>query len=98
MNKIFHQTKQAFLFSLAFYILSITLFLFKAWFAPVLLSVSILVSFVWTILVILEIMRSMLINNTQRLYLLIFIIFLNILAGIVYFYFLRKKVIGEKNS
>jgi len=95
MNKILHQTKQAFLFSLAFYILSILLFVFQAWFAPVLLSISILLSLVWTILVLLEIMRSKLINNSQRLLLVIGIIFLNILGGIVYFYFLRNKVIGE---
>jgi len=98
MNKIFHQTKQAFLFSLAFYILSILLFIFQTWFAPVLLSISVLLSLVWTIMVLLEIMQSQRINNSQRLLFAVFIILLNILAGIVYFYFLRDKVIGEKNS
>ena|SRR5690606_40499237 len=98
MNKIFHQTKQAFFFSLAFYILSLLLFVFQAWFAPAILSTSILLSLVWTIMVLLEIMRSQLIDDKKRILLVIFIILLNILAGIVYFYFLRDQVIGEKNN
>ncbi|VTP86152.1 Uncharacterised protein [Sphingobacterium daejeonense] len=96
MNKLFHQTKQAFLFSLAFYVLSLILFVLKVGFAPILLSISTLLSLIWVILVLLEIMRSTRISNGERLILVLFIIMGNILAGIVYFYFIRERVTGFK--
>ncbi|GGE11400.1 hypothetical protein CHU00_11260 [Sphingobacterium cellulitidis] len=96
MNKLFHQTKQAFLFSLTFYILSICLFLLKIGFAPILLSISALLSLIWVVLVLLEVMKSVRISNGERLMIVLFIILGNILAGIVYFYFLREKVTGYK--
>ena len=96
MNKLFHQTKQAFLFSLVFYVLSLILFVLKVGYAPILLSISILLSLIWVILVLLEIMRSTRISNGERLILVLFIIMGNILAGIVYFYFIRERVTGFK--
>ncbi len=96
MNKLFHQTKQAFLFSLAFYIFSILLFLFKVGFAPILLSISTLLSLIWVILVLLEVIRSPRISDGERILLVLFIILGNVVAGIVYFYFIRERVTGYK--
>ncbi|WP_156307554.1 hypothetical protein [Sphingobacterium endophyticum] len=96
MNKLFHQTKQAFLFSLVFYILSILLFILRVWFAPILLSISGLLSLVWVIMVLLEIIKSPRISDLERLLMVLFVIMGNILAGIVYFYFLRERVTGYK--
>lgn len=96
MNKLFHQTRQAFLFSLAFYILSILLFILKVGYAPILLSISMVLSLIWVVLVLLEIMRSTRISNGERLILALFVILGNIMAGIVYFYFIRERVTGFK--
>ncbi|MFZ4261420.1 hypothetical protein ACFRAE_05215 [Sphingobacterium sp. HJSM2_6] len=96
MNKVFHQTKQAFLFSLIFYVGSILLLLFKVSFAPMLLSISLVISMIWVVMVLLEVMRSNRILSYERLMLCVFIITCNILAGIVYFYFLRERVIGYR--
>lgn len=96
MNKVFHQTKQAFLFSLVFYIGSIGLFLFKVSFAPILLSISLVISMIWVIMVLLEIMRSNRVTPSERMLLSVFIIACNILAGNVYFYFLRERVIDYR--
>ncbi len=95
MNKVIQQTKQAFLFSLAFYILAILFLLFKVGFAPILLSIAMLVSLIWVVLVLREIMLSTSISNTERMMMALFIILLNIVGGIVYFSFLRKSVIGS---
>ncbi|WP_312138108.1 hypothetical protein [Sphingobacterium sp.] len=95
MNKVIQQTKQAFLFSLAFYILAILLLLFKVGFAPILLSIAMLVSLIWVVLVLREIMLSTSISNTERMMMALFVILLNIVGGIVYFSFLRKSVIGS---
>lgn len=92
------QTKQAFLFSLAFYIVAILSFLFKMGFAPILLSIALLLSLLWVVLVLLEIMRSTRISNGERMMLSLFIIVLNIFGGIVYFSFLRKSVIGVSET
>ncbi len=92
------QTKQAFLFSLAFYIVAILSFLFKMGFAPILLSIALLLSLLWVVLVLLEIMRSTRISNGERMMLSLFIIVLNIIGGIVYFSFLRKSVIGVSET
>ena len=75
------QTKQAFLFSLAFYIVAILSFLFKMGFAPILLSIALLLSLLWVVLVLLEIMRSTRISNGERMMLSLFIIVLNIIGG-----------------
>jgi uncharacterized membrane protein (DUF373 family) len=45
------------------------------------------------LLVLREIMVSSKISSVERLLLAIFIILLNILAGLVYFYGLRKRVV-----
>lgn len=65
-------------------------------FAPVMFSVSLLLSLVWVILVIKEVLQSPYIDQAEKAMLTIFIILLNILAGMVYFYFLRDKVLGIK--
>lgn len=96
MKKIFHQTRQAFLFSLAFYLMSMALMIFDVPFAPVLFSISLLLSLIWVILVIKEILQSPFVDEREKIILTLFIIFLNILAGIAYFYFLRDKVLGLK--
>ncbi|MVZ65826.1 hypothetical protein GQF61_08140 [Sphingobacterium sp. DK4209] len=95
MNKVIQQTKQAFLFSLAFYILSLILLLFKVGFAPILLSIAMLVSLIWVVLVLREIMLSTSINNTERMMIALFVIVLNIVGGIVYFSFLRNSIIEK---
>lgn len=96
MHRFFHQTQQAFYFSLGFYLISGLFFLLKVGFAPVLLSVSLLLSLVWVVLVLLEIMRSPRISGSERLVLALFVIVANIIAGLVYFYFLRHRVTGFK--
>ncbi|QBR13793.1 hypothetical protein E3D81_17035 [Sphingobacterium sp. CZ-2] len=96
MNKMFHQTKQAFMFSLVFYALSFLLLLFKVGMAPIMFSISMLLSLVWVVLVLMEIMKSGRISNSERLLLALFIIVFNIVAGIVYFYLLRERVTGIK--
>lgn len=97
MKNLFYQTKQAFYFSLVFYILGIISFVLNVPFAPVLVSVSLLVSLIWVFLVLREIMLSTRINNTERILLAFFIIIFNILAGIVYFFLIRERVIGKQN-
>lgn len=97
MKKLNHQTKQAFFFSLAFYLIAIVLMLFKVSFAPVLFSVSLLISLIWVFLVLREIMFSPSIGNGERLILSLFIIITNIIGGIVYFFLVRKRVIGHSN-
>ncbi|MGJ1206294.1 hypothetical protein [Sphingobacterium lactis] len=96
MNKLFLQTKQAFLFSLAFYIFSLLFLLLKIGFAPILLSIAMLVSLIWVVLVLLEIIKSTRISDGERLLLVLFVIVGNIIAGIVYFYFVRERVTGYK--
>lgn len=97
MSNYYHQTKQAFLFSLAFYVLALTLLLFKVSFAPVLISVALLVSLIWIILVLLEVIFSSKISPVEKVMLTLFIIITNILGGIVYFTLLRERVVYRKN-
>lgn len=96
MQRFFQQTQQAFFFSLGFYVLTILFFLLKVGFAPILFSISLLLSLVWVVLVLMEIMRSVRITNLERLMLILFVIIANIVAGFVYFYFLRERVTGLK--
>ena len=95
MRNWYAQTKQAFHFSLMFYIGATILLLLKVSIAPMLFSFSLVVSMIWVLLVLREIMISSRITNQERLLLILFIILLNIFAGIVYFYLLRKKVVGD---
>lgn len=96
MRNFYHETKQAFYLSLVFYIVSILLFLFQISIGPILISVSLLVSMIWVVLVLREIILSSRINNSERLLLLLFVIFFNILAGMVYFFLVRDRVIGKQ--
>lgn len=98
MKNLYHQTKQAFLFSLAFYLLASILMLFKVGIAPILFSVALLVSMIWVFLVLREIMFSTRIGNGERLILSLFIIFTNIIGGVVYFFLLRQRVVGNNNK
>lgn len=98
MKRIIHQTKQAFLFSLAFYFMSLALMVLGMSFGPILFSVSLLLSLIWVILVVKEVLQSPFVDQTEKTILTIFIILLNILAGIAYFYFLRDKVLGIKRT
>lgn len=93
MRNLYQQTTQAFYFSLVFYIGALILMLFKVSIAPILFSFSLLISMIWVLLVLREIMMSSKISSVERLLLAIFIILLNILAGLVYFYGLRKRVV-----
>lgn len=56
---------------------------------------ALLLSLVWILLVLREIMLSVKLTNTERIFLIIFIIFGNIIAGMAYFFFMREKVIGK---
>jgi len=96
MNNLFHQTKQAFYFSLVFYLLGIAARILYLPFAMVIISISLLISLIWVVLVLREIMLSKTLATGERILLLLFIIFGNILAGIVYFAFIRERVIGKK--
>jgi len=97
MKNLYHQTQQAFFFSLAFYVLASVSLLFKVGFAPILFSVSLLISLIWVFLVLREIMFSVAIGNGEKLILALFIIITNIVGGVAYFFLLREKVIGNKN-
>ncbi len=94
MQKIHHQTKQAYLFSLVFYSLSFVLILLQSPIAPVLFSVSLLLSMIWVILAIREILRSPYISHTEQLGLTLMLIVLNIIGGLIYFTLIRPKVLG----
>lgn len=98
MRNFYHETKQAFYLSLVFYIVSILLFVFQVSIGPILISVSLLVSMIWVVLVLREIILSSRINNSERLVLLLFVIFFNILAGMVYFFLVRDRVIGKQTT
>ncbi len=98
MKNLYHQTKQAFYFSLIFYVLAIGTVLLKVPFSVVLFSVSLLVSMIWVLLVLREIMLSVNISTLERALLALFVILTNILGGIVYFAFIRERVIGIENK
>ncbi len=98
MKNLFHQTKQAFYFSLAFYLLGIAAQLLHFPFAPAVISIALLVSLIWVLLVLREILLSTALTAVERMLLILFIIGGNILAGIVYFAFIRKHVIGKKQN
>lgn len=95
MKDLYYQTKQAFLFSLVFYLVSLVLFLFKVGLAPILFSVSLLISLIWVFLVLREIIFSRYINNAERIILALFIIITNIFGGLIYFFLLRGRVINK---
>lgn len=97
MKNLFHQTKQAFYFSLAFYLLTVAMMMLKVPFSLVLLSVSLLISMIWVILVLREVMLSTRVTNVERILLIFFVILTNILGGVVYFAFVRERVIGKEN-
>jgi hypothetical protein len=81
MKNLEHQTKQAFLFSLAFYSVAILARLFNLGIFPILGSLSILLSLLWVILVLREIMLSKTISNTERMLMALTIVLLNIVGG-----------------
>lgn len=97
MKSLYHQTKQAFLFSLAFYVVAVVLMLFKVSYGPILFSVALLLSLTWVFLVLREIMLSTKIGNAERLILLLFIIITNIIGGTVYFFLLRDRLTSTKS-
>lgn len=97
MKNLYHQTKQAFLFSLVFYIGSIILLVMKVSIAPILFSMSLLVSMIWVILVVREVFMSNSISSFERILIAIFVVTLNIVGGIVYFSLLRNRVISKQN-
>ena len=96
MKNYEHQTKQAFLFSLAFYSISLGSKLFHFEIFPILFSISLLLSLIWVVLALREIIFSGRISNTERMLLALFIIFFNIVAGLFYFFKFREKVIAKK--
>ncbi|MEJ5054280.1 hypothetical protein [Sphingobacterium sp. MYb382] len=96
MKNLVRETQQAFYFSLGFYGLALLWTLLKLPFAAVLLSIALLVSLIWVVLVLRELMLSTKLNDGKRMLFLIFIIFGNVFAGVVYFFFLREQVIGQK--
>jgi len=98
MKNLVHQTQQAFYFSLGFYLLALVLRILHFSLAYILISIALLLSLIWVVLVLREIMLSPKLTNTERLLLIIFIIFGNIIAGIPYFFFIRERVIGKSNK
>ncbi len=95
MRNLVQQTRQAFYFSLGFYMLAVVCKLMYFWFADVLVSIALFLSLIWILLVLRELMQSTRISNLQRMFWLLFIIFGNVLAGAVYFFYMREKVIGK---
>ncbi|MDR6734009.1 hypothetical protein [Sphingobacterium sp. 2149] len=95
MKNLEHQTKQAFLFSLAFYIVAMLARIFNLGIFPMLGSLSILLSLLWVILVLREIMLSRTISNTERMVMALTIVLLNIVGGAFYFFGgWRERVLG----
>ena len=98
MKDLSHQTKQAFYFSLGFYILAVLFKVLRFPLADILISIALLLSLLWVVLVLREVMLSSRLNNLERMLLLLFIIFGNIIAGIAYFFLIREKVVGGQIS
>lgn len=98
MRNLYHETKQAFYLSLVFYVVSSIAFALHLSIGPVLVSVSLLVSLIWVVLVLREIILSPRIDNGERFLLLLFVIIFNILAGMIYFFMVRDRVIGKQTS
>ncbi|QBQ39788.1 hypothetical protein E2P86_00910 [Sphingobacterium psychroaquaticum] len=96
MKDLVHQTRQAFYFSLGFYILAIVLKVLYFSLADVLISIALLLSLLWVVLVLREIMMSTQLSTTERMLLCVFIVFGNVLAGVAYFFFIRERVLGKK--
>ncbi|MDM1296035.1 PLDc N-terminal domain-containing protein [Sphingobacterium sp. N143] len=94
MKNLEHQTKQAFLFSLAFYIVAILARFFNLGIFPILGSLSILLSLLWVILALREIMLSRTIANGERILMALAIVLFNIIGGIFYFFVWRQRVLG----
>lgn len=95
MKNLEHQTKQAFLFSLAFYIVALFARLLSLGIFPILGSLSILLSLLWVILVLREIMLSRTIPNSDRMLMALAIVLLNIIGGAFYFFAgWRERVLG----
>lgn len=95
MKNLEHQTKQAFLFSLAFYIVALFARLLNLGIFPILGSLSILLSLLWVILVLREIMLSRTISNSERMLMALVIVLLNIIGGAFYFFGgWRQRVLG----
>lgn len=93
MKNLQNQTKQAFLFSLGFYALALLLIAFRVSFAPIMFSIALLISMIWVILVIREVLLSATLQQQEKLLIVFFVILLNIFAGIAYFYLIRKSVL-----
>ena len=94
MKNMEHQTKQAFLFSLAFYIVALFSRLFNLGIFPILGSLSILLSLIWVVMALLEVMRSGTISNVERLWMALAIVLFNVVGGILYFFVWRPRVLG----
>lgn len=94
MKNLAHQTQQAFYFSLGFYILAILFKILDFPLANVLISIALLLSLTWVFLALREVILSPFLSTTERILLIIFIIFGNVLAGVAYFFFMRDKVLG----
>lgn len=96
MKNLEHQTKQAFLFSLAFYVIALVARILHFDIFPIIFSISMLISMIWVVLSLREIIFSGRISNGERALMALFIIFFNIIAGVFYFFVLRERVIGKK--
>ncbi len=83
------------MFSLAFYIVALFARLFSLGIFPILGSLSILLSLLWVILVLREIMLSRTIPNSERMLMALAIVLLNIIGGAFYFFGgWRQRVLG----
>ncbi|MHC8948681.1 hypothetical protein [Sphingobacterium hungaricum] len=98
MKNLQNQTKQAFLFSLGFYALALLLIALRVSFAPIMFSIALLVSMIWVILVIREVLLSPRLQQTEKMLIVFFVILLNIFAGIAYFYLIRKSVVSNNQK
>lgn len=94
MKNLTHQTKQAFYFSFGFYVFAVLFKILNIAFADILISIALLLSLIWVVLVLRELMLSTRLTNLERMMLIVFIIFGNVIAGIAYFFLIRQKVIG----
>ncbi len=97
MKSLEHQTKQAFLFNFAFYAIAIILLWIHPLFSRVVISLSFMISMLWMVLVLREIVFSTRIEASQKIFYSLLIIIGNIVGGIIYFWRLRQNVLGSNS-
>lgn len=92
------ETIQAFYFNIAFYLLSFIFIFINPALAFVGISISLMISLIWLLLVLREILLSAHIDGKQKAMYALLVIVLNVLGGAVYFYKFRDRVVGSQTT